>query len=60
MCVELTNWWVADQMQQIKGMAFRLRLSGAVSKPPYAATFGNGVVVSDTGKTGATTPVGER
>ena len=35
-----------------KGLDFRRRLSGVVSKPPYAANFGNGFVVSDKEKRG--------
>ena len=37
--------------QQVKELAFRFRLSGVGSKPPYVAITGNFIVVSDTGKT---------
>jgi len=35
--------------RQVKEQAFRLGCSGRLSKPPYAAISGNGIVVSDTG-----------
>jgi len=53
-----TGGWLT-MSQQIKDRAFRLRFSGTVSKPPYAANTGNGFVVSDNGKAKAMTFAGE-